>query len=92
MSHRDDLAARKALLVAQASLQRMQATLAWHDVKSAVMPPMAADRGGRTRTAAKWVVRLAVPLFGLSRASRVLRMASIGLTAWRIVQGFRSTR
>ena len=72
MSDRDDLAARKSLLVAQASLQRMQATLAWHDLKLAVMPPVPVERGSRTRTAAKWLVRIAVPLFGMTRAGRVV--------------------
>jgi hypothetical protein len=91
MSDRD-LTERKSQLVAQASLQRMQATLAWHDMKRAVMPRAPAQSHGRTRTAAKWVVRLAVPIFGMTRAGRVLRALSVGLTAWRIVQGLRSTR
>ena len=91
MSDRD-LAERKSQLIAQASLQRMQATLAWHDMKQAVIPRAPMQSPGRTRTAAKWIVRIAVPLFGITRAGRVLRAVSVGLTAWRILQGFRSTR
>jgi hypothetical protein len=92
MNHHHDLTARKRLLVAQASLQRMQATLAWHDVKQAVSPPATAERSSRTRTVAKWVVGIAVPLLGFARAGRIMRIMTVGLTVMRIVRGLRGTR
>jgi hypothetical protein len=87
-----DPATRKALLIAQANLHRMQATLAWHDVRQAVMPPGAGARSGSARTAATWVVGIAVPLLGIARAGRMMRALTITLTVLRIVRGWRSLR
>jgi hypothetical protein len=87
-----DPAARKAMLIAQAKLQRMQAALAWHDVRQAVLPPAAGARSGSARTAANWVVGIAVPLLGIARAGRMMRAITIGLTVLRIVRGWRSRR
>ena len=92
MSPPVDLPTRKALLVAQADLQRMQATLAWHDVKQAMLPPGAGARSGRARTIATWVVRIAVPIFGLARTGRMMRALTIGLTIMRIARSWRGRR
>jgi len=87
-----DLATRKALLIAQANLQRMQATLAWHDVRQAILPPGAGARSGSARRVATWVVGVAVPLFGIAGAGRLMRALTITLTVMRIVRGWRSIR
>jgi hypothetical protein len=87
-----DPATRKALLIAEAKLQRMQAALAWHDVRRAILPPAAGARSGPARTVATWVVGIAVPVLGLARAGRVMRALTIGLTVMRIVRGWRSRR
>ena len=87
-----DPATRKALLIAQANLQRMQATLAWHDVRQAVLPPGAGARSGSARRVATWVVGIAVPLLGIARAGRLMRALTITLTVMRVVRGWRSLR
>jgi len=84
-----DLAERRALLVARASLDRAQLTLAVHDLKLAISPPPSAEAAARGRGIASKLVRFAVPLLGATRAGRWLRFASIGLAVLRIARGWR---
>ena len=83
------LARRKSLLVAQSHLHRLQARMAWHDVKQVISPPhLAPGRGSRVRSVAATLVAIAVPIFGLSRLGRIMRTVSIGLMIMRVVRGF----
>jgi len=88
--NRENTARRKSLLVAQAHLHRLQAAMAWHQVKEIVSPPRAApDRGDRARSIAAMLVGVAVPVFGLARLGRIMRMLTLGTMVMRIVRGFR---
>jgi len=85
----EDLAARKELLRAQADLARMQIALAWHDVRSSILPsPDTPLFTGSHKTAA-FIVGLAAPLIGRTRFTRVLRYASIALAIFRAVRSLR---
>jgi MFS superfamily sulfate permease-like transporter len=85
------LARRKSLLVAQSHLHRLQAGMAWYDVRQVVSPsPFAPERGDRVRSIAATLVGITVPVFGLSRLGRIMRVVSIGLMIMRVVRSLRS--
>ena len=85
-----DLTRRKELLVAQSHLHRLQARMAWHDVKQVIAPAhLAPSRGGHVRSIAATLVGIAIPMFGLPRLGRILRVISIGAMVMRVVRGFR---
>ena len=91
--NREDTARRKSLLAAQAHLQRIQARLAWHDVREEIFPPhLTAPHSGPVRKIAIALIGIAVPLFGITRLGRVLRAFSIGMMIMRIVRGLRTRR
>jgi hypothetical protein len=85
-----DLTARKALLIAQADLSRMQMALAWQDLRSVVAPPPSAHRSTWTRRSAAFLVGIAAPLIGRTRFTRVLRFATIVLTVVRALRSMRA--
>ena len=88
--NRDELSRRKSLLAAQAHLQRLQAGMAWHDVKAIVAPPhLAPERGSHVRSIAATLIAIALPLFGLSRLGRIMRALSIGAMVMRVVRWLR---
>ncbi len=88
----EQLARRKDLLIAQGHLHRLQARLAWHDIKEVVAPPhLAPPRGGHLRSIAATLVGFGVPLFGLYRMGRIMRVFSVGMAVMRIVRGFRKS-
>jgi hypothetical protein len=85
------LARRKSLLVAQSHLHRLQAGMAWYDVKEVVAPKhLAPAHGSHVRSIAATLVAIAVPVFGMSRVGRIMRAASIGLMIMRVVRSLRS--
>lgn len=86
----DELAERKAMLIAQADLQRMQALLAWQRARSIVAPPPPAVRGRSSRAVAATLIGLSLPLFGAGRMRRVVRAVSIGVTVWRALRAWRA--
>ena len=90
MSSPNDLASRKALLVAQSDLSRMQLGLAWTDLRNIVRPPQSGDRSAGVRRTAAFLVAAAVPLFGRGRFGRLLRLASFALAALRALSSWRS--
>jgi hypothetical protein len=88
---REALARRKSLLVAQSHLHRLQARMAWHEVRQVVSPPhLAPAQGGHVRSIAATLVAIAVPVFGMSRLGRIMRTISIGMMVMRVVRGLRS--
>ena len=88
--NRDALERRKSLLIAQSHLHRLQAGMAWHDVKAAVMPARPPpDRGDRARSIAATLLSVAVPIFGLARLGRITKAMSIAVIVMRLVRGFR---
>ena len=89
MSDDDDLAARKALLVSQAELERVKLALALHDIRSIVMPRRDPARATKYHSLALRALGLAAPLLGLDRTARFVRGISLGLTAVRIARNWR---
>ena len=81
-----DISERKARLVAQSDLHRMQALLAWHAARRTIAPPAPAQRSRASRSVAAGIIGLALPLFGAGRmrgALRTLSTIATVLRAWR---------
>ena len=89
MSTRDDLAARKALLVARTDLDRIDLAVALRDLRDAFEPHPEAGRLGRMHPTFARVLRFAIPMFGASRLGLIARTLSIGLVAFRLVAALR---
>jgi hypothetical protein len=89
MSSLDDLAQRKALLVAQAELERLRLTQAFGDARGIISPARDPDRAARRRPLAMRLIGFAVPMLGLTRAAGLVRGLSLGLTAYRLYEGWR---
>lgn len=85
-----DLAERKARLIAQSDLQRMQALLAWHAARKIVSPPPAAERSAASRSIATTLLGIALPLFGPGRMRNVLRTLSLVATGLRLFRSWRA--
>jgi hypothetical protein len=86
------LAERRALLVAQCELDRLELALAVRDVRHALH--LGGDRGGAERRH-PWLGRaigIVLPLLGATRAKRMSRYVSLALLAYRIVAGLRGAR
>jgi len=90
MTPAPDLAERKARLVAQSDLQRMQALLAWHSARHIIAPPAPAERSKASRSIAATIISLALPLAGRGRLRRVLRTLSIAATVLRVFRAWRA--
>jgi hypothetical protein len=86
----DALAARKALLIAQMRLQRMELSVHAGDVREAVRP--AGMIGGAIAKPAATIalVETIAPLFGLQRFAQFFRVASIGFAVFRIARSWRA--
>jgi hypothetical protein len=89
MANASDLAARKALLIAQADYDRMKLTLAANDLRRIVRPTIDMDQHPRARSTAARVLRFAIPVLGVTRAGGLLRAFSIALALYRIVRSLR---
>lgn len=90
MKRAEDLAERKARLVAQSDLQRMQAMLAWHAARNSIAPPPSAARSASSRSIAATLIGIALPLFGPGRMRNVLRTLSIAATGLRLFRAWRA--
>ena len=90
MTRAADLAERKARLIAQSDLQRMQALLAWHSAKRIIAPPPPAARSAGARSVAATLIGLALPLFGAGRIGRVVRTLSLAATVLRVFRAWRA--
>ncbi len=90
-AQREALAQRKQLLGSRAELERLQITVALHDLRAIVSPAVAESGRGRSRAAmlAAAIVGVGVPLFGRSKLSRVLQLGSMAMTAWRVSRNWR---
>ncbi|MFO1415214.1 MAG: hypothetical protein U1F10_15185 [Burkholderiales bacterium] len=85
-----ELAERKARLIAQSDLQRMQALLAFHEAKRIISPPPPAERSQSSRSIAATIIGLAVPLVGNRRLRGALRYLSLFATAMRVFRAWRA--
>ena len=88
MSSVSILSDRKAQLIARCDLQRLQAELAFRDVRRIVSPPP--QRGSRARSAAATMIGFALPFLGAGRLRRIVRVVSVGFMAFRALRGWRS--
>jgi hypothetical protein len=83
---RDDLQARKELLIAQAEIDRLAFAMALHDVRRVVRPSIDAVHRAHSNTTASKVLAFAAPLLGAARLSRVVRALSVALTIYRFLR------
>jgi uncharacterized membrane protein len=90
MTPANDLAERKARLIAQSDLQRMQAMLAWHTARRIVSPPAPAERSTTSRSIATTMIGIALPLFGVGRLRGAMRTLSIAATVLRLFRAWRA--
>ena len=88
-THRVDLAERKAQLIAQAHLDRARLTLAVHQVRHIVSPPVDPSRAAGLRPTAMTLLNVLLPVLGFSRVGRIMRIVSVGLTALRVARNWR---
>lgn len=87
-----ELAERKAQLVTQSQLDRARLLLAVHQIREIVSPAPDPARAARLRPTAATFVNIALPLLGLTRFRRLLRIGAFALTGYRIVRGWRTAR
>ena len=83
MSGALDLEERRARLVAAAELERLKLGLAWRDVKHAIAPIPDVGRRSRVRPYVVRAIGFALPLVGMARMGRMLRIAGAALAVWR---------
>jgi hypothetical protein len=87
MSDRTDtLAARKALLIARARLQRMEIALHAGAAREALRPASLLASAIAKPAALIAVFEVVAPVLGLKRYARLARLASIGLAVSRVVR------
>ena len=84
------LAERKAALIAQSDLLRMQADLAWRTARAIVAPPVPPAKSRAARSVAATLIGLSLPLLGAGRMRRTLRTVSIAITALRALRAWRA--
>ena len=90
MTRAQDLAERKARLIAQSDLQRMQALLAWHSIRRIISPPPPPARSKASRSIAATLIGIALPLFGGRRLGRVVRTLSTAAMLLRVFVAWRA--
>jgi hypothetical protein len=84
------LAERKAQLVTRAHVDRARMTLAMLEIRTLVSPPASAARRASVRPTAARLIGIALPLLGMARVTRLLRIASFALAAYRVARNWRS--
>jgi hypothetical protein len=87
-----ELAERRAHLVTRAHLDRARLTLAVLEVRVVLSPPPDRARSAELRPIAARILAFAVPVLGMTRVGRFLRIASYALTAYRIARNWGSGR
>jgi hypothetical protein len=89
--HLDDLAARKALLVAQLKLERMQVSLYAGQLRDAVRPAGLIGGAIAKPAAAVAIVEAIAPLFGWRRLAYWVRLGSIAFAVFGIARRWKGT-
>jgi hypothetical protein len=90
-AHLDELAARKALLLARLRLERMQVALYAHDLRDAVRPASLIGGAIAKPAAAVAVVEALAPLFGLRRFAYWVRLGSIAFAVFGIARKWKKS-
>jgi hypothetical protein len=91
MSRLTELAARKALLVAQLKLERMQVSLYAGQLRDAVRPAGLIGGAIAKPAAAVAMVETIAPLFGLRRFAYWVRLGSIAFAVLGVARRWRRT-
>ena len=87
MTSARDLAARRQLLTAQCELDRLELSLAWHDLRRSLHLRAEGDEPARGHPWLGRALAFALPLIGATRARRLSRYVSLALLAYRIATG-----
>jgi hypothetical protein len=87
---RDTLAARKALLIARARLQRTEMTLHAGAAREALRPASLVANAIARPAALFAIFEIVAPVLGLKRFARWVRVASVAFAVSRIVRTRRS--
>jgi MFS superfamily sulfate permease-like transporter len=82
-------AERKALLATRAELDRARISMSLRQIRAVVAPSPDTDRVARLKPTAAVLTGILGSIAGASRLGRWLRIASIGLTALRILRSWR---
>ena len=90
-AHLDELAARKALLLARLRLERMQVTLYASALRDAVRPAGLIGSAIAKPAAAVALVEAIAPLFGWRRLAYWVRLGSIAFAVFGIARKWRNT-
>ena len=90
MRERDDLEAKKALLIAQAEFDRLKLALAIRDLRAIARPPIAAAARSAAQASATRILGFVLPIFGFARAGRIVRVLSLALSVIRLARGWRA--
>jgi hypothetical protein len=91
MNQTSALAERKARLIAQSDLQRMQAQLAWQTARAIISPRTPETRSRSSRAVAATLFGFSLPFMGAGRMRRMLRTFSIGITLLRALRAWRAS-
>jgi hypothetical protein len=86
------LAERKALLLTRANLDRLRVKFAVHEIAAIVRPPRHIDRAGALRPTAATIASVVVPIIGMTRFAKWLRVASIAMTVIRVARNWNAPR
>lgn len=86
------LAERRALLVAQCELDRLELALAARDIRRALHLRADGEDAARRHPWLGRFIGLVLPLIGATRAKRMSRYMSLALLAYRIATGLRRGR
>lgn len=89
--HLDELAARKALLVAQLKLERMQVSLYAGQLRDAVRPAGLIGGAIAKPAAAVAMVEAIAPLFGWQRLAYWVRLGSIAFAVFGIARRWKGS-
>jgi hypothetical protein len=87
--HLESLATRKALLIAQLRMQRMELALSFSDAREALRPARMIGGAFAKPAATVAAFQMVAPLFGLRRLARWVRIAALAFAVFRIVRGHR---
>lgn len=87
--HSESLATRKALLIAQSRMQRMELALSFGDAREALRPARMIGGAFAKPAAAVAAFQMIAPLFGLKRLARWVRIAAVAFAVFRIVRSHR---
>jgi hypothetical protein len=83
---------RKELLVMRANLDRIRVNFAVHEVMALASPPRDTPRAGALRPTASMIAAIAIPILGMTRFARWLRVATVVMTVVRVARNWNSSR